>query len=85
MDAFPFSGPAEDQPDNLPLALQLARDGMRFAKPVHGSPVVITGISIPYTQLAAFFMKLALAAVPALFLLGVIIFGLIELWTSISG
>lgn len=34
MDAFPFSGPAEDPPDNLPLAFQQARDGMRSAKPV---------------------------------------------------
>ncbi|HLB07686.1 MAG TPA: hypothetical protein VJN41_08345 [Alphaproteobacteria bacterium] len=53
----------------------LARDDDYDAEPLAGEPVpaVVTRFDVPFFRLMTFFMKAVLAAIPALILLGVIL------------
>ncbi|MEE9586557.1 MAG: hypothetical protein V3V97_00845 [Hyphomicrobiaceae bacterium] len=82
MDAMPLSVPVEERPDDLPRAFARSAAREDTHAPAHDSSVLVAGVDIPFTRLATFFLKTALAAVPALFLFGVIIFGMCELLTT---
>jgi hypothetical protein len=55
----------------MPSAAQLAE-----LPPGDGPSVTVTALDIPFFRLMAFFMKAVLAGIPALLLLGLILFGI---------
>jgi hypothetical protein len=65
-------GSAPYQPAGMPTAAQLAGD----LPPGEGPSVTVTALDIPFFRLMAFFLKAVLAGIPALLLLGLILFGI---------
>lgn len=64
--------PATYQPPGMPSAAQLAGADL---PPGDGPSVTVTALDIPFVRLMAFFIKAALAALPGLIVLGLILFG----------
>lgn len=60
------------QPAGMPTAAQLAGD----LPPGDGPSVTVTALDIPFFRLMAFFLKAVIAAIPALLLLGLILFAI---------
>jgi hypothetical protein len=69
--ATPASQPY--QPPGMPSAAQLAGADV---PPGEGPSVTVTALEIPFGRLMAFFLKAVIAAIPALLLLGAILFGI---------
>ena len=70
--AQPASQPYQPGPSSMPSAAQLAGD----LPPGDAPAVTVTALDVPFFRLMAFFMKAALAAIPALLLLGAVLFGI---------
>lgn len=74
----------DDQNDDLPKTLR--RKSMRtsdedlkaMAAPANPQKVVVTDINISFWRLSLFLMKVALASLPALIILGAVVYGLAE-------
>lgn len=60
------------QPAGMPSAAQLAGD----LPPGEGPSVTVTALDIPFFRLMAFFLKAVIAAIPAMLLLGLILFAI---------
>lgn len=56
----------------------IADDDKRFASEEPGAapPATVTGIDVPFMRLVAFFVKCSIAAIPALIVLGLILFAM---------
>jgi len=70
------TGAPDDQDDDLPKAFRRERSPGAGAD--DGDRVVVTGIQIGFWRLAVLAVKLVLAAIPALIVLGVVLFALGE-------
>lgn len=68
----------DDRQDDLPRALLAAREerAARASAEAPPRPVVVTGLRIGFFALVGFFLKCAVAAIPALLLLGAVSYGL---------
>jgi hypothetical protein len=65
------AAPASYAQQGMPSASQLAD-----LPPGEGPSVTVTALDIPFFRLMAFFLKAVIAAIPALLLLGLILFGI---------
>lgn len=82
---------ADTAADDLPLALRRERDaramrdaeararGLGLSNALDPPPATVTRVEIPFARLVVFFLKAVLAAIPALILLGAILWLMGEL------
>ena len=58
------------------------REPVQFVMDVQ--PVTLTGLNIPFFSLVWALIKLALAAVPAMFIFGIVIWGCLTLYSTLA-
>ena len=81
MDGIPLSVTEDDRADDLPRALRpKANDFMTHG--TEAQQVVITGLKVPFWDLAWNLTKMSLAAIPALIIFSFVLVGLAELLTT---
>ncbi|MBI1384646.1 MAG: hypothetical protein GC150_07025 [Rhizobiales bacterium] len=78
MNDMALSLDGERRADDLPRSFRVAKDEQRRAAARAARESVLVGIDVPFWRLVGFFLKCALAALPALFLLALIAFALAE-------